>query len=238
MKRAATKRSVTIGPPKGTPSSTAGTAAEIIIALTALTDLSTPSVRRLRRDYSRRLRKMSGEFVRTVALAVVEAGLVAALHVACELLAEHRQAFAGLNRKEIQGLGAGLADWASVDLFGCTIAGQAWREGILSDANILAWARSKDRWKRRLALVATVPLNSLARGGTGDVARTLKVCRALVDDRDDMVVKALSWALRELAKRDSTAVVAFVRQFGERLAARVVREVQNKLTTGLKNPRR
>ena len=123
-----------------------------------------------------------------------------------------------------------------MDLFGCTIAGQAWREGILSDANVLAWARSKDRWKRRLALVATVPLNSLARGGTGDAARTLRVCRALVGDRDDMVVKAISWALRELAKRDPKPVVAFIEQFGEHLAARVIREVQNKLTTGLKNP--
>ena len=115
----------------------------------------------------------------------------------------------------------GLADWGSVDLVGCTIAGQAWRSGILSDANILAWARSKDRWKRRLALVATVPLNSLARGGTGDVTRTLQVCKALVGDRDDMVVKALSWALRELAKREPKAVLAFLKQFGERLAARV-----------------
>ena len=57
-------------------------------------------------------------------------------------------------------------------------------------------------------------------------------------DRDDMVVKALSWALRELAKRDPKPVVAFIEQFGERLAARVIREVQNKLNTGLKNPRR
>jgi 3-methyladenine DNA glycosylase AlkD len=30
----------------------------------------------------------------------------------------------------------------------------------------------------------------------------------LVDDRDDMVVKAMSWALRELAKHDPKAVRA------------------------------
>jgi 3-methyladenine DNA glycosylase AlkD len=34
------------------------------------------------------------------------------------------------------------------------------------------------------------------------VSPTLEVCRALIDDRDDMVVKALSWALRELANRN------------------------------------
>ena len=54
-------------------------------------------------------------------------------------------------------------------------------------------------------------------------------------DRDDMVVKAVSWALRELAKRDPRAVRDFLAR--QPVAARVAREVRNKLTTGLKNPR-
>ena len=64
------------------------------------------------------------------------------------------------------------------------------------------------------------------------------MCRALVDDRDDMVVKALSWALRELAKRDPTSVVRFLQEEDERLAARVRREVRAKIETGRKTPRR
>ncbi len=36
------------------------------------------------------------------------------------------------------------------------------------------------------------------------IARAM--CALLVTDRDDMVVKALSWALRDLAKRDPGAV--------------------------------
>ncbi len=60
----------------------------------------------------------------------------------------------------------------------------------------------------------------------------------LVDDRDDMVVKAMSWALRDLIARDAKAVRRFLTTYRGRLAARVVREVDNKLTTGVKNPRR
>ncbi len=56
--------------------------------------------------------------------------------------------------------------------------------------------------------------------------------------RDDMVVKALSWALRELAKRDAAAVATFVRRHAARLAPRVRREVRNKLETGRKVPKR
>jgi 3-methyladenine DNA glycosylase AlkD len=52
-----------------------------------------------------------------------------------------------------------------------------------------------------------------------------------------MVVKALSWSLRELAKRDHVRVRAFVAEHEKRLAPRVLREVRNKLNTGLKNPK-
>ena len=46
----------------------------------------------------------------------------------------------------------------------------------------------------------------------------------------------MSWALRALATHDPVAVRRFLRR--EKLAARVMREVNNKLDTGLKNPRR
>ncbi len=99
-------------------------------------------------------------------------------------------------------------------------------------------AHSPDRWWRRAALVSTVPLNLKARGGHGDTARTLLICRLLIADRDDMVVKAMSWALRELSRHDPQVVRVFLAEYEGRFAARVVREVQHKLTTGLKNPRR
>jgi 3-methyladenine DNA glycosylase AlkD len=83
-----------------------------------------------------------------------------------------------------------------------------------------------------------VPLNNKARGGSGDARRTLAVCDLLIGDREDMVVKAMSWALRELAKRDAASVNAFVAANQELLAKRVLREVNAKLTTGLKNPNR
>jgi 3-methyladenine DNA glycosylase AlkD len=57
-----------------------------------------------------------------------------------------------------------------------------------------------------------------------------------VNDRDDMVVKAMSWALRELTKSDRAAVERFLASHD--VAARVRREVMNKLKTGLKNPER
>jgi 3-methyladenine DNA glycosylase AlkD len=155
--------------------------------------------------------------------------------VAWETLASHKGAMELLTDDLAEEMAEGLADWASVDLYGVTVLGQAWRDGTVTDSKINDWIKSDDFWKRRLALVATVPLNSRARGGRGDARRTLRVCRALRDDREDMVVKALSWALRELAKRDAAAVRKFLQAHEGRLAPRVRREVLNKLDTGLKS---
>jgi 3-methyladenine DNA glycosylase AlkD len=105
-----------------------------------------------------------------------------------------------------------------VDLFGVTVLGPAWRAGLVTDSKILAWGRSQDRWRRRLALVATVPLNARARRGTGNARKTLRVCRVLLGDSDDMVVKAMSWSLRELAKQDPKVVEAFLLKEEDRLS--------------------
>jgi hypothetical protein len=47
-------------------------------------------------------------------------------------------------------------------------------------------------------------------------------------------VKALSWALRALIPHDRKAVERFLRKHEKDLAARVRREVRNKLETGRK----
>ena len=60
----------------------------------------------------------------------------------------------------------------------------------------------------------------------------------MVRDHDDMVVKAMSWALRALVAHDPDAVGQFLDEHEELLAARIKREVRNKLSTGLKTPRR
>jgi 3-methyladenine DNA glycosylase AlkD len=130
-----------------------------------------------------------------------------------------------------------LDGWGSVDAFARYVSGPAWQRGFLPDEAIRAWAASPDRYWRRAALVSTVSLNLRAAGGTGDTPRTIDICTRLVTDTDDIVVKALSWALRELALWDPDAVRAFLDTHDRELASRVKREVRNKLDTGLKNPR-
>jgi len=158
--------------------------------------------------------------------------------VAYELIKQHPAAFGSIGEGELEELGQGIDSWGAVDGFARILAGPAWLAGQVDDELIHRWAHANDRWWRRAALVSTVALNMRSQGGRGDVARTLAVCEVLADDRDDMVVKATSWALRQLVVHDADAVDAFLRKHDDDLAARVKREVRNKLATGLKNPLR
>ena len=188
----------------------------------------------LRRRFARSLQDASPEYVLKVAGELFY-NYANPGHTT-SLLMFHKGAFQTLGEREIEEFGQGINSWGTVDTFARRLAGPAWLQGQISDETIHKWARSDNRWWRRAALVSTVALNVRSKGGYGDVPRTLEVCKRLVADHDDMVVKALSWALRELVVHDPDAVRAFLRENEAILAARVKREVKNKLTKGLKNP--
>lgn len=155
--------------------------------------------------------------------------------VAFEFLEKNKKALSLLAEPDLRFLGQNIDNWATTDAFSVMVAGWVWRNGQITDDDVLGWLNSGDRWWRRAAIVSTVGLNLRSRGGTGDTNRTLFFCEKVVDDRDDMMVKALSWALRELSKSDKIAVENFLGQYRPRLAGRVVREVTHKLVTGKKN---
>ncbi|MCP4659525.1 MAG: DNA alkylation repair protein [bacterium] len=211
---------------------------EISSRLRALDRHDAQTMRRLCREYSKRLATVEPRTLVGLASRLIDHGGIEHRGMAYGLVHSHRDALRSLKTRALVELGRGIDSWGAVDAFAVLLAGPAWREQQISTTRIRSWAGSKDRWWRRAAVVSTVALNSKARGGRGDTPRTLEICRLVVEDRDDMVVKALSWALRELAKRDPEAVREFLDEHRGTLAARVVREVTNKLTTGLKNPRR
>ena len=213
-------------------------ATEIADELRNLPKHDAATLRALRRSVSADLAANSATDIARIAERIMHSGTPGCHVIACELILHRQDALATIRAKDLERLGRAMASWAEVDTFACYLAGRAWRAGQIEDSVVLGWAESNNRWWRRAALVSTVPLNVRAQGGSGHAKRTLRICRVLTDDRDPMVVKAMSWALRELAVRDPEAVSAFLRRYGERLAPQVRREVRNKLETGRKAPRR
>ncbi len=156
-------------------------------------------------------------------------------HIAFEYLGKDKRALNELNEKDINDFEQNLDNWVSVDCFSAYLVGYAWREGIISTDKVKSYLQSDDFWVRRIAVVATVSLNQKARGGTGDANRTLEICELVVNDHEDMINKALSWALRELSKIERKPVEMFIKKHEANLHPRVLREVRHKLTVGTKN---
>jgi len=135
--------------------------------------LSTADLRKIRREFSKRLVHASPADVIEIALRLLNPCSTITRFFVYELISHHCSALASLNAKTLEQLGDGIGSWADVDMFACFLSGPAWREHQVPDKLIYKWARSNDRWWRRASIVSTVPLNNKARGGTGDAERTL-----------------------------------------------------------------
>jgi len=212
-------------------------AEEIDERLSSLRNANTVALREVRREFTRRLKDAAPHVVIELAELLIDVPRSDYRFIAYELIYHHPAALSHLNAWQLEQLGRGISSWGAVDCFAVFLAGPVWRGRRVPNTLIHSWARSADRWWRRAALVSTVPLNNKSQGGEGDTYRTLQICRLLERDRDPMVTKAMSWALRELSKRDPRAVREYLAARKDVLAAIVVREVTNKLRTGVKNPR-
>jgi 3-methyladenine DNA glycosylase AlkD len=196
---------------------------------------NTPAVRAVRKEFSRRIASAAPESVVQLALHLLAENSDLLRFFSYEIVRHHKLAWDQLTTADLLKLGKGLDSWSAVDCFAMLLSGPMWAEGRIPDKLIVAWADSKDRWWRRAALVSTVALSRC--GDAKDVAKVARICTLLVRDRDDMVVKALSWALREMAKKHPEGARNFRAKHEHVLAARVTREVSNKLKSGLKTPR-
>jgi 3-methyladenine DNA glycosylase AlkD len=207
---------------------------EAVAAIHALPEKTAAPMRAVRVALSKKLKGGTPEEIFDAAQRLKSAGLD---WMGWELIYANKPALKAIDIAMVEALGQGMASWQQTDGFGMILVGPAWLNGRIADDDVRRWARSTDIWWRRAALVATTGLNNRSRGGRGDAKRTLEIVEMLLDDREDMIVKAVSWALRMLAPWEPEAVRAFMDKHGERVPARARREVRNKLTTGYKNPK-
>lgn len=194
-----------------------------------------PNIKKVVNECWEEIKNQTPSALLAFAKELIKTNIFECNQVAFLLLWKNKDALRLLGLKDIEELGQNIDNWVTVDTLSVLISGWAWREKQISNKDVLNWLQSESRWWRRTAVVSTVALNLKARGGTSDAKRTLLICKEVINDRDDMIVKALSWALRELSKSDKPAVEDFMNKYDEQLAGRVRREVYTKLTTGRKN---
>ena len=196
-----------------------------------------PTLRKLRRKFSKLLQNQYASVVVRIAQTLIRNRSPGGRFMAYELIQHHPTAPELVGSLQLFRLGLGIDSQEAIDMFATYLVGPAWREGRVNDSFVEYWAKSSNRLWRRGAMVATVSLNAKAQGGTGDAPRTLAVCRLLVDERDEMVIKAMITALHELCKRDAMAVAKFIEEYRRKLSPRVIREVESKIPKAKKSPK-
>jgi len=75
-------------------------------------------------------------------------------------------------------------------------------------APIYVLARSSSLWEKRIAIISTSRFIA-----TNDFNDTLKISEILIDDRHDLIHKAVGWMLREVGKRDKATEKVFLDRY-------------------------
>ena len=194
-----------------------------------------PDIKRIAKEIKVQVLKLSHKQIIELSHKLIYTGIFECYQVAYELYNHNNNLIHSLCENDIDILSEKIDNWVLVDSLGCYITGAAWRMNIIPDTKIYSYIKSNNLWIKRLGIVSTIPLNLRSRGGSGDPKRTLEICKMVIDDHRNLIVKAVSWALRELVKSNKEDVIQFLEIYEEKLHALVKREVKNKIITGKKN---
>lgn len=97
-------------------------------------------------------------------------------------------------------------NWDLVDLSAPNILGRSVYEKLISSKKIIQLANSDKLWARRVSIISTFYLIR-----KGDLNLTLKISKMIIQDKEDLIQKAIGWMLREVGKRDPKLEENFIK---------------------------
>jgi 3-methyladenine DNA glycosylase AlkD len=100
-----------------------------------------------------------------------------------------------------------INNWDLVDLSAHYILGKAIYDGIQSKDILDTLAHSPILWERRVAIISTFYFIH-----KGNIDDTLRLSKVLLTDKEDLMHKAVGWALREAWKKDAPRVEEFLQE--------------------------
>ena len=109
-----------------------------------------------------------------------------------------------------------INNWDLVDASAGDIVGQHLEAGDITLLERLA--RSESLWERRIAIVSTFYFIK-----RNEFRPTLKIATLLLGDSEDLIHKATGWMLREVGKRDRTALDRFLKKHYKRMPRTMLR---------------
>jgi 3-methyladenine DNA glycosylase AlkD len=102
------------------------------------------------------------------------------------------------------------AIWATTDAICGLLLGPLLLQHPALGARMRVWARDRNMWVRRASIVGLIPC--ARRGESLDLV--YEIARHLHADREDLIQKAVGWALREAGKTDMPRLERYLRANG------------------------
>ncbi len=136
------------------------------------------------------------------------------------LIAQYQQSEAPSSQKRIYNAYikniSQINNWDLVDISAHKIVGH-----YLFDKDrkpLLTWAKARNMWKRRIAMVATFYFIKKQQ-----YKETIQLAELFLKDKEDLIHKSTGWMLREVAKRDRECIETFLEDFGCRMPRTMLR---------------
>jgi 3-methyladenine DNA glycosylase AlkD len=101
-----------------------------------------------------------------------------------------------------------INNWDLVDLTAPNIVGSFLFENKKERKILYSLAKSKNLWERRIAILSTFTLLR-----NRDYEDVLKLSEKLLEDKHDLIHKAVGWMLREVGKRDKNVESEFLEKY-------------------------
>jgi 3-methyladenine DNA glycosylase AlkD len=111
------------------------------------------------------------------------------------------------------------ANWATTDAICGALIGPLIVRHPALDRRMRAWSRDGNMWVRRASIVGLIP--RARRGESLDVV--YEIAGRLHADREDLIQKAVGWALREAGKGDLPRLERYLRGNGPRIPRTTLR---------------
>ena len=102
------------------------------------------------------------------------------------------------------------ANWATTDAICGMLIGPLLLQHPRLSARLRAWSRDRNMWVRRASIVGLIP--QARRGESLDLV--YDIAMRLHADREDLIQKAVGWALREAGKTDMPRLERYLRANG------------------------
>lgn len=196
--------------------------------------VSVPVLRKIAKRLATKLKKDSSSQILTLTRSLYQADSFEERQLASYFLTNCPQAIETLSTKDFDFFIKQVDNWAVSDALSHVLGRWFLKKPKQATSYLGRLVKDRNLWARRQALVVSFYIN-FYQNQVDYSHLPLKFVEETKQEKHPMIVKAISWALRGLAKHQPKKLEKYLKSKGDSLPALARREAIKKLKTGKKN---